>query len=221
MGGSGFGRFRPLTYSTTRRADGLVTKRSNAFRTSVIGILILSNVTLFAGPAFSGGLARVQAQTSASTGDWAEIVRTIGSTAQTGTTGVSRTLTTNGAAVYDRTLELANVGSLDLLSTSITVTITRTSGTGNPTVTGVYLGCRNGVWSAAATPTCSGTQVTIGTASGGVNSTTTFAPTIAMTAGSTMPIRLAMTSTRAGTFAFTASVTITRARARAAVISQS
>ena len=196
-------------------------KRGNAFRTSLIGILVAGNFTLFTGPAFSGGLARVQSQGTAATGDWAEVVRTVGSTAQTGTTGVTRTLAANAAAVYDRTLELANVGTLDLLSTSITVTIARTSGTGSPTVTGAYLGCRNGVWSNATTPTCSGTQVTIGTATGGVNSQTTFAPSIALAAGETMPIRLAMTSTRAGTFVFTASVTISRARARTALTTQS
>ncbi len=183
----------------------------------VAGLLTL-NTCLLVVPAFSGVQARATAQMNVASGDWAQVIRTIGSTTQTGTVGLSRALTGGAAVVYNRTLELANVGSHNLVSTSITVTITRTSGTGTPTVTGVYVGCQNGSWSAASTPACSGTAVALGTFTGLVNSSTTVATTVATTANTSMPIRLAMRSTRTGTFVFTASVSINRSRVRNAQV---
>lgn len=199
-------------------------RRGRAVRAGLVVCALGANLIVWAAPAISGGFASTTAQHAVGTGDWAEVIRPLNGTAQTGTTSVSRSLSAGAAAVYDRSLELANVGTHNLLSASITVTVARTSGTNTTTVNGVYIGCRNGTWSAAGTPVCSGTQVALGTATGSITNaapryTATITPTVAMAVNERMPIRLAMTSrARNGTFTFTASVSITRARVRAAQI---
>lgn len=193
-------------------------KHNRSVRAVLIAVLLTLNTFDHVKPAFAGTQARTLAQTTAASGDWSQIIRTIGSGTQSGKVGLGRALTANAGAVYNRTLELANVGSLDLVSTAITVTITRTSGIGAPTVKGVYVGCRNGTWNTATTPVCSGTTVALGTFSGAVNSYTTVVTTLAMAGGTAIPIRLAMTSTVTGTFVFTASVSVNRARVRLAQV---
>ena len=187
--------------------------------TRVVVMLALAATSAFGlvEPAFSASQASDSAQLSITSGDWAEVVRARGGSAQTGNASITQALTGGAGAVYSRAVELANVGSLALLSTSITVTITRTSGTGTATVTSVFVGCRNGTWSTATTPVCSsGTTVALGTASAGVGGSATFTATFAMAAGEVMPLRVAMTSTRSGTFVFSPTVSITRARAQVA-----
>ena len=186
-------------------------------RVAIMLLVALVSALGISEPAFSVSRAVDTAQLNVGSGDWAEVIRTRGSSVQTGSAPITQSLTGGAGAVYSRAVELANVGTLGLLSASIRIAITRTSGSGTPTVTAVIVGCRNGTWSAAATPVCSsGTTVSLGSFSGGVGSTPTLTPTFAMAANETLPLRVAMTSTRTGTFVFAPSVSIARTRAQAA-----
>jgi len=105
-------------------------------------------------------------------------------------------------------VELVNVGTVDLVGESFTVTTVATTNGGTKLPSLTFEACVNGSWD-VATSTCSGTVTLMGSASSG-----TFASPVGLSTGQSLSIRIVSSGNPGANFRSTINVAVSRTQIR-------
>ena len=181
------------------RSINLATSLIAAFLTSVLVVLSVPFV------ASAGSAARMSQGVAATSSVWSVVARPVGATTTSGALAIDWSVNKGTPYAF---VELVNVGTVDLVGQSFTVTtIASTSGsTKLPSLT--FEACVNGSWNTAAS-TCSGTITVMGSVSTG-----TFASPVGLSTGRFLGIRIVSSGNPGSNFRSTISATVSRAQIR-------
>ena len=165
-------------------------------------ILVVLSVPFVASAGSSALTARGVTATSAV---WSVVARPVGATTTSGALAIDWSVNKGTPFAF---VELVNVGTVDLVGQSFTVTtVANTSGsTKLPSLT--FEACVNGSWD-VATSTCSGTITLMGSASTG-----TFASPVGLATGRFLGIRIVSSGNPGSNFRSTISATVSRTQIR-------
>jgi len=151
--------------------------------TSLVAAFLTSILVVLSVPfaASAGSAARMSQGVAATSAVWSVVARPVGATTTSGALAIDWSVNKGTPFAF---VELVNVGTVDLVGQSFTVTtVANTSGsTKLPSLT--FEACVNGSWD-VATSTCSGTITLMGSASTG-----TFASPVGLATGRFLGIRI-------------------------------
>lgn len=151
---------------------------------------------------------------SATSGNWSVIA--VGANQSPSNTPYTITWTVNTGVAYNF-FTLRNTGSFPVNGFTVDVTQTQSGGSGRPNNTTFEL-CQNGTWN-ASTNTCSGTRVTVGTATD-LLSTISFG-NLNLGSGGELSVRASTPPNVKNIYATTLSVNVSRNNIRTGIFSNS